>query len=108
VKLTIIPVDSAVYKDGATYSSLDLSTAPEDVHALQFNDVSGKGWIEFKENDEGTKVANEVITFLPDWAITASIKWDEAKAAEILAAEQAATAAALAAEQAATLSVTTI
>ena len=93
MKLTIIPIDGAVYKDGVSYPDLDLSAIPAEVHALQFNDVSSKGWIEFTENDEGAKAANEVITSLPDWATTASTKWDEAKAAEILAAEQAAIAA---------------
>jgi len=105
MKLTIIPIDGAVYKDGYSYSGLDLSTAPAEVHALQFNDVSGKGWIEFTENDEGAKAANEVITSLPDWATTASTKWDEAKTAQeqtALAAQQAA------ADQPTTSGVTTI
>ena len=82
MKLTIIPVDGAVYKDGVSYSDLDLSVVPVDVHALQFNDVSNKGWIEFTENDEDAKASNEVITSLPDWAVTAATKWDEAKVAQ--------------------------
>jgi hypothetical protein len=112
MKLTIIPIDGAVYKDGVSYSNLDLSAAPAEVHALQFNDVSSKGWIEFTENDEGAKAANEVITSLPDWAIIASTKWDEAKTAQeqailaALAAKEAAKEAAK--DQPATSGVTTI
>lgn len=79
MKLTIIPVDSTVYVDGVSFGNLDLSSAPADVHALQWNSVSG--WIEFKDLDDGTKPQNQIITELPDWAVTACAKWDEAKAA---------------------------
>jgi hypothetical protein len=82
MKLTIIPSDGAVYKDGISYSGLDLSSAPTGVHALQFNDATSKGWIEFTDNDDGTKPQNEIISELPAWATTAMTKWDEAKAAE--------------------------
>jgi hypothetical protein len=82
MKLTIIPSDNAVYKNGICYVGLDLSATPINIHALQFNDVSNIGWIEFKDNDDGSKPYNEPITFLPDWAITACTKWDEAKVAE--------------------------
>jgi hypothetical protein len=75
MKLTIIPVDGAVYKDGYSYSSLDLSAVPTDVHALQWNGAIG--WIEFIN-----PIPNEEITALPTWAITAMTKWDEAKTAE--------------------------
>ena len=89
MKLTIIPVDNAVYKDGVSHSGLDLSSVPSDVHALQFNNTSNTGWIEFT-----SITPNEEITELPTWAITAMTKWDKAKAeAEVeaarLAAEQA-------------------
>lgn len=93
MKLTIIRSDGAVYKDGYSFSDLDLSAVPADVHALQFNDASNAGWIEFVQDDFGAKAANEMITSLPAWATTAITKWDEAKAAEeaaILAAQQAA------------------
>jgi hypothetical protein len=92
MKLTIICADGAVYKDGVSYSSLDLTAVPSNVHALQFNDASSAGWIEFVQDDFGDKAANEKITLLPVWAITAMTKWDEAKAAEeaaILAAQEA-------------------
>ena len=93
MKLTIIRADGAVYKDGVSYSGLDLAAVPSDVHALQFNDASNAGWIEFVQDDFGDKAANEMITLLPAWATTAMTKWDEAKAAQeaaILAAQQAA------------------
>jgi hypothetical protein len=91
MKLTIIPIDGAVYKDNYSYSGLDLSFVPSDVHALQWKDT--KGWIEFVDNDDGTKPQNQTITELPNWANTCVTKWDEAEAARI-AAEQAARIAA--------------
>ena len=81
MKLTIIREDGAVYKDGISYSGLDLSAVPTNVHALQFNDASNAGWIEFTQDDFGDKAANEKITSIPAWATTALTKWDEAKAA---------------------------
>lgn len=93
MKITIIPIDGAVYKDGYSYSGLDLSSAPPDVHALQFNNTTTKGWIEFTDNDDGTKPQNEVITELPSWANTCLTKWDEAKAAYDAAIEAAKQAA---------------
>ena len=91
MKLVIIPIDNAVYVDGFSYSALDLSFCPTEIHALQWN-VS-KGWIEFKDNDEGIKPQNQIITELPSWAVQSKAKWDEAKALEEaarLAAEKAA------------------
>lgn len=78
MKLVIIPIDGAVYVDGNAYLKLDLSMIPDDVHALQWKD--NKGWIEFKDNDEGIKPQNKSITSLPFWALEAKAKWDEAKA----------------------------
>lgn len=89
MNLVIIPIDGAVYVDGASYSDLDLAAAPAGVHALQWK--NDKGWIEFKDLDDGTKPQNQVITELPSWANACKVKWDEAKAAEeaaILAAQQ--------------------
>jgi hypothetical protein len=103
MNLTIIPIDGAVYVDGYSFSGLDLTAAPADVHALQWG--NDKGWIEFKDSGVGAKPQNQDITELPDWANACKAKWDEAKAAEaaaILAAQQAAEEAAiLAAQQAA-------
>jgi hypothetical protein len=90
MKLTIISVDGAVYKDGVSYAGLDLSIVPADVHALQWDGTAG--WIEFNE-----PIPNQEITELPTWAITAMTKWDEAEAARLAAEE----AARLAAEEAA-------
>lgn len=82
MKLTIIREDGAVYKDGVVYLNLDLSDIPVEVHALQFNNASNKGWIEFTQDDFGSKSQNKLIEELPVWAISASQKWDEAQAAE--------------------------
>jgi hypothetical protein len=75
MKLTIIPIDGAVYKDGISYSGLDLSIVPANVHALQWDEVAG--WIEFKD-----PVPNEEITSLPAWANACLAKWEEIKSAE--------------------------
>lgn len=87
MNLTIIPIDGAVYVDGESYSGLDLSAAPTDVHALQWK--NDKGWIEFNDSADGTKPQNQSITELPAWANACKAKWDETKAAE-KAAEEAA------------------
>ena len=93
MNLTIIPIDGAVYVNGYSYSQLDLSFVPNDVHALQWE--NDKGWVEFKNLDNGTKPQNESITELPSWANQAKVKWDEAKAdEEAKAAEEAAILAA--------------
>lgn len=87
MKLTVITADNAVYKDGVSYSGLDLTSCgiPENVWALQWQDTSG--WVE----DKSALVDNQTITELPTWAQACLTKWDEAKAAEeaaILAAQQ--------------------
>ena len=66
--ITIIVEDGAVYLDGIALAGLNLSTCgiPDGVHALQWK--TNLGWIEFKENPDFTKPANEVINSLPDWA----------------------------------------
>lgn len=73
MKLTIILEDNAVYKDRISFNDLDLSFVPANVRALQFNDETNTGHIEFTDSH------NENISKLPDWAIEASVKWDEAK-----------------------------
>lgn len=96
MKITIIYSDKAVYKDGVCYSGLDLSSIPSNTHALQFNTESNKGHIEYVMDENGHIPQNMQITELPDWAVTACAKWDEAKSAEeaaILADQQAAEAA---------------
>lgn len=87
MKLTIIPSDKAVYKDGMSYSNLTLSNIPTDVHALQWDNNTGH--IEYKNHIK----PNESITQLPSWANDALTTWQQAYDAEQaakLAAEQAA------------------
>ena len=95
MRLTIIRADGAVYKDGTSYSGLDLTAVPANVHALQWYETEGE--VEFISNPDRTKPQNEIISELPSWANACVAKWDEAKAAELAAIE----AARIAAEQAA-------
>jgi hypothetical protein len=71
MRLTIIPADQSVYKDGVVYSSLNMSAVPANVRALQWADVSG--WIEFKDYSP-----NQDITELPAWADICLQEWDVA------------------------------
>lgn len=70
MRLTIIPIDQAVYVDGVAKSNLDLSACgiPANVHALQWFDT--KGWIEFENSTDPfvPKPPNQTITSLPQWA----------------------------------------
>lgn len=75
MKLTIIPDDASVYKDKASWQGVDLSTVPTNVHALQFDDATNTGHIEFKDSP------NQDITELPDWAVTAANNYDTVIAA---------------------------
>ena len=70
MKVTIIPIDGAVYKDSLCYSNLDLSQCgiPDDIHALQW--FNTEGWIEFKSD-----IPNEKITELPQWALNCLDVW---------------------------------
>ena len=72
MKLTIISDDFSVYKDKVSFSPVDLSFIPSNVHALQFDNVTNIGHIEFKD------FPNEEITELPNWAIIASNNYDAA------------------------------
>ena len=60
-RLTIIPIDSAVYIDDQVWIELDLSFIPNDVHALQW--LNEAGWIEYNTGEP-----NALITELPEWA----------------------------------------
>jgi len=73
MKLTIIPIDGSVGEDEIFYTELNLSSCaiPANVHALQWDGVSG--WIEFNES-----IPNEEITVLPSWANCCMTKWTEA------------------------------
>lgn len=74
MKLTIIPADGSVGENEKFYLNLDLSSCgiPNDVHALQWQDV--EGWIEYKS----PLVENQPITELPAWANCCMAKWTEA------------------------------
>jgi hypothetical protein len=67
MKLTIIPVDGAVYEGGISYLGLVWEGTPPNVHALQWQDVAG--WIEYVDQP------NEDITALPEWADNAMAAW---------------------------------
>jgi hypothetical protein len=68
MKLSIIPSDGAVVKDGIGYANLSWLGTPDNVHALQWLDSSG--WIEPIATD-----INEVIDALPQWANNALDAW---------------------------------
>jgi hypothetical protein len=100
MRLTVIPDDACVSIDGLAYLYLDLANCgvPENIHAFQWYETYGE--LEFKrtfQNGVFTHPVNEIISTLPDWALSAKEKWEEAKAAD--------EAARLAAEEAATLAV---
>src|SRR6056297_3633892 len=69
MKISIIPVDGAVVKDGVGYVDLDLSVAeiPDDVRALQWVDSAGE--VEYLDNE-----TSPVKTF-PTWAEAALGVW---------------------------------
>lgn len=77
MRLTIIPVDNAVYVDREC-RILDLTSCdiPDDIHALQW--LGASGWIEFGDNDgDGIKPANETISALPAWANACVQVWQD-------------------------------
>ena len=67
MKLTIIPIDGAVYEDGISYLGLVWEGTPSNVHALQWQDIAG--WIEYVDQP------NEDIIVLPEWADNAMAAW---------------------------------
>ena len=71
MRLTIIPSDSAVYIDEVMNSSLGMASVPDNVHALQWFDVSG--WIEFNDGSQ-----NQDISELPQWANVCVQEWETA------------------------------
>jgi hypothetical protein len=72
MRLTIIPVDGNVTKDGVGYLKLDLSSCaiPSNVRVLQWKETSG--WLEFWDQQ------NEDITSLPSWVDCCLALWTEA------------------------------
>lgn len=71
MRLTIIRPDASVYINTVSYTPLDMTAVPENVHALQWFDVTG--WIEYRD---GTP--NEDITALPAWATICVQEWEVA------------------------------
>ena len=69
MKLTIVPIDGAVYENEVCYSNLTWEGTPLDVHALQW--LNSSGWIEYIDINK----PNEDITTLPDWANNAMSAW---------------------------------
>lgn len=81
MRLTIIPSDNAVYKDGVmkawTAPELDLSGCgiPAHVHALQWYDTYGE--IEFDSpTPTDPKPPNEILSELPEWALLCVAVWN--------------------------------
>lgn len=72
MKLTIIPIDGNVKKDGIGYIGLDLSSCgiPSNVRAFQWQETLG--WLEFWDQD------NQDITELPSWVNGCLSVWDQA------------------------------
>jgi len=70
MKLTIIPIDGNVNKDGYSYLQLDLSSfsIPSNVRVLQWENTSG--WLEFWDKQ------NEDISELPTWANSCVTLWE--------------------------------
>lgn len=54
MRLTIIPEDNAVYKDGYLIEGLDLTSLPSNIHAIQWYDTYGE--VEYKDTDAGKSV----------------------------------------------------
>ena len=69
MKLTIIPIDGTVKKDGVSYEGLDLSSCiiPLNVRALQWKETFG--WLEFWDKQ------NEDIASLPSWVDCCLAAW---------------------------------
>lgn len=59
MRVTIIPSDGFVSVNNNGYSDIDLSSIDPSIHAVQWNNT--EGWIEFVNNLDGTKPANEFI-----------------------------------------------
>ena len=90
MRITIIPVDGTITKNGEVYIGLDLSSCgiPVDVHAFQWEENEpNKGHIEFKS----PLTQNQDVTELPNWVNACLSKWQEAydaQQAAKLAAQQ--------------------
>ena len=72
MRLTIIPIDKAVYINGVSYANLTWEGTPSNLHALQWFD-DNQGWLEFKDGSP-----NELISVLPEWTTSALAAWQHA------------------------------
>jgi hypothetical protein len=94
MRLTVVPDDSCVAVNAVSYLGMDLASCeiPSDIHALQWYETYGE--VEFRRTFKDGAIEhppNQIIDTLPDWALRAKEKWEQAKAAEeaaILAAQQ--------------------
>lgn len=68
MRLSIVPVDGVVVKDGVGFTGLVWIGTPAGIHALQWFDTNG--WIE-----PDTPTPNEIIEVLPEWANNAVAAW---------------------------------
>lgn len=75
MRLTIIKSDGFVSIDGKGYSEIDLSSLPDDVHAVQWYDDEGE--VEIKDN-KGRIVENKPITSIDDYLFVIPL-WEAAK-----------------------------
>ncbi len=71
MKLSIIPIDGTVCKDGICCTRLSWEGTPPNMHALQWD--ADSGWIEFNDGK-----VNEPITTLPSWVSNAESAWNAA------------------------------
>jgi len=60
MRLTIIKPDSAVYIDGDA-RTVNLQTLDPTIHAIQWSDAAGRGWIEFAQDPFAPAKPNEDI-----------------------------------------------
>ena len=84
MKLSIMPIDNAVYIDGVEYI-VEVKTPPEDIHALQWNAGASlepgddRGDIEYRFDESGNKKPNKSITKLPTWTKKYITAWEKAE-----------------------------
>jgi hypothetical protein len=73
MKLSIIPIDGTVVKDGVSFIKLKFQTCniPSNINALQWD--GHEGWIE----DISPLVENQKITELPAWANACLKLWED-------------------------------
>lgn len=62
MKVTIIPSDTWVAVDGVGYNGVDVSSMPDDIHAVQFD--GSIGWIEYVAPFDGVQPSNTQIDSL--------------------------------------------